>query len=143
MEIIIGKTKQVLPNISYAYYRTPAGVLKLSFTDHVLFNAIFIEDAEISNEHTFIQSADVKAILLSGTAFQIKVWQAAMNIKESINYQDLAIAIGHPKAHRAVANALSQNRIAYFVPCHKVIQKNGSLGGYQWGIKRKKTLLLI
>jgi methylated-DNA-[protein]-cysteine S-methyltransferase len=79
---------------------------------------------------------------LEGTDFQKKVWNEIMNIPygETKTYEDIAIAIGQPKAYRAVANACKQNPLAILIPCHRVVGKN-ELGGYNWGIEKKKWLI--
>jgi AraC family transcriptional regulator of adaptative response/methylated-DNA-[protein]-cysteine methyltransferase len=80
---------------------------------------------------------------LQGTAFQQLVWNALRQIPrgETRNYSEIAQAIGKPKAVRAVAGACASNPVALVVPCHRVVQKNGSLAGYRWGVKRKAALL--
>jgi AraC family transcriptional regulator of adaptative response/methylated-DNA-[protein]-cysteine methyltransferase len=80
---------------------------------------------------------------LSGTAFQLLVWRALQRIPigETRSYGALASSIGRPTAARAVARACAQNRLAVIVPCHRVIRGDGDLGGYRWGIDRKKRLL--
>ncbi|HWR17556.1 MAG TPA: bifunctional DNA-binding transcriptional regulator/O6-methylguanine-DNA methyltransferase Ada [Terriglobales bacterium] len=77
------------------------------------------------------------------TAFQWKVWQALRKIAlgETRSYQEIAKAIGEPKAVRAVANACASNPVALVIPCHRVVRTNGDLGGYRWGAERKKKLL--
>jgi methylated-DNA-[protein]-cysteine S-methyltransferase len=78
-----------------------------------------------------------------GTAFQQKVWQALITIPfgETWSYQDLADAIGNPKAVRAVGLANGKNPISIIVPCHRVIGKSGKLTGYAGGVERKAWLL--
>ncbi|HXY56081.1 MAG TPA: methylated-DNA--[protein]-cysteine S-methyltransferase [Nitrososphaerales archaeon] len=78
-----------------------------------------------------------------GTEFQLKVWSALRYIPlgETRTYSDVAEMIGEPKAVRAVANACASNPVPLIIPCHRVIRKDGSLGGYGLGIGRKKTLL--
>ena len=80
---------------------------------------------------------------LRGTAFQQMVWKELRRIPagETRSYTEVAKTIGHPKAVRAVANACASNPVAIVVPCHRVVQKNGSLAGYRWGVKRKAALL--
>lgn len=80
---------------------------------------------------------------LTGTAFQIKVWEELLRLEngEIISYSELARRIGRPRSVRAVANAVANNRIAILIPCHRVIGKNSSLGGYRWGVEKKKSLL--
>lgn len=80
---------------------------------------------------------------IRGTAFQAKVWQALRSIPfgQTVSYSELAAHIGQPTATRAVATACASNEIAVLVPCHRVISRDGSLGGYRWGIERKQKLL--
>jgi methylated-DNA-[protein]-cysteine S-methyltransferase len=80
---------------------------------------------------------------LGGTPFQRKVWEELMKIPygETRSYRDVARAIGHPKAFRAVGNANGSNPVPVIVPCHRVIESNGGLGGYGQGIDVKKKLL--
>lgn len=82
-------------------------------------------------------------LLLKGTNFQINVWKALLNIPEGcvVSYQDVASYIGHPKAFRAVANAVSINPVAYLIPCHRVIAKSGKIHQYRWGSVRKKAII--
>lgn len=81
---------------------------------------------------------DVKA-----TAFQLQVWSALKKIPigTTASYSEIACAIGQPTAVRAVACACATNPIALFVPCHRVVPKAGGLGGYRWGVTRKRALL--
>jgi len=80
---------------------------------------------------------------ISGTAFQLKVWKALLAIPRGAvaSYGEIARQVGEPRAVRAVANACAANRIAVLVPCHRVIRGDGALGGYRWGVARKRTLL--
>lgn len=80
---------------------------------------------------------------LKGTAFQLKVWRFLMRIKpgQPISYAELADGIGAPKAVRAAASACARNGVAVLVPCHRVLRGDGSLGGYRWGLERKRALL--
>jgi AraC family transcriptional regulator of adaptative response/methylated-DNA-[protein]-cysteine methyltransferase len=80
---------------------------------------------------------------VQASAFQWKVWRELQKIPfgETRSYTDIANAIGSPKAARAVASACANNRVALLVPCHRVIRTGGSLGGYRWGLDRKRTLL--
>ena len=82
-------------------------------------------------------------LYLKGTNFQINVWKALLNIPEGrvVSYQDIASHIGHPKAFRAVANAIAINPVAYLIPCHRVIAKSGKIHQYRWGSARKKALI--
>lgn len=80
---------------------------------------------------------------LFGTPFQKKVWSALMRIPygETRSYAAQAITIKKPTAYRAVANANGMNQLAIIIPCHRIINSNGELGGYGGGIKRKKWLI--
>ena len=80
---------------------------------------------------------------LHGTPFQEKVWEALRQIPygETRSYKDIAEAIGHPKAYRAVGMANNANPIFIAIPCHRVIGANGSLVGYGGGLEMKKALL--
>lgn len=78
-----------------------------------------------------------------GTAFQKKVWSALAKIPygRTRSYGAIAKAIGHPKAFRAVGNANGRNSIPLIIPCHRVIESNGGLGGFGHGVKVKRQLL--
>ena len=80
---------------------------------------------------------------IQGTQFQLKVWKALLRIPPGAvaSYGEVARQIGRPRAVRAVASACAANRIAVFIPCHRVIRGDGSLGGYRWGLARKRALL--
>lgn len=82
-------------------------------------------------------------LLLRGTNFQIKVWQALLNVPQGgvVCYEDIAAAIGRPTASRAVGQAIGQNPVALLIPCHRVIRKTGLVHGYRWGATRKRALL--
>jgi AraC family transcriptional regulator of adaptative response/methylated-DNA-[protein]-cysteine methyltransferase len=77
------------------------------------------------------------------TAFQWRVYEAlrAIPYGQTRTYGEIAEVIGDPKAVRAVARACAKNPTAIVIPCHRVVRKDGSLGGYRWGVERKKTLL--
>jgi AraC family transcriptional regulator of adaptative response/methylated-DNA-[protein]-cysteine methyltransferase len=80
---------------------------------------------------------------VQATAFQGQVWQALQAIPagSTRTYSQLAEAIGHPKAARAVGNACANNPVSLVIPCHRAIREDGSLGGYRWGLERKQRLL--
>jgi AraC family transcriptional regulator of adaptative response/methylated-DNA-[protein]-cysteine methyltransferase len=80
---------------------------------------------------------------IRATAFQIRVWNYLQSIPygEVRSYQEVAAGIGQPTAVRAVANACSRNRVALVIPCHRVIRSTGELGGYRWGLARKRVLI--
>jgi len=80
---------------------------------------------------------------LRGSPFQLKVWQALLDIPEGTHstYGNLASLIGHPGAARAVGTAIGHNPIAWIIPCHRVIRQAGEIGGYRWGGLTKKALV--
>lgn len=84
-------------------------------------------------------------LVYPGTPFQCLVWSELLRIPygQTRSYQEIAAAVGRPGAVRAVGLANGQNRIAIIIPCHRVIQKNGQLGGYGGGPERKRYLLAL
>jgi AraC family transcriptional regulator of adaptative response/methylated-DNA-[protein]-cysteine methyltransferase len=82
-------------------------------------------------------------VKLIGSDFQIKVWRELLNIPmgEFQTYSDIASAIGSENAVRAVASAIGANPVSIFIPCHRVIRLDGSLGGYMWGLENKRKLI--
>jgi AraC family transcriptional regulator of adaptative response/methylated-DNA-[protein]-cysteine methyltransferase len=89
-------------------------------------------------------SADRPArLVLIGSDFEVKVWEALLRIPmgRSVTYADLARHLGMPRAARAVGSAVGRNPISFVVPCHRVLRADGSLGGYHWGLTRKRALI--
>ena len=82
-------------------------------------------------------------LLVRGTNFQVKVWRALLQIPVGsvASYEDIATAIGSPSAVRAVGTAVGRNPVAFLIPCHRVIRTTGALGGYRWGLPRKRAML--
>ncbi|MDE0308698.1 MAG: methylated-DNA--[protein]-cysteine S-methyltransferase [Acidiferrobacterales bacterium] len=80
---------------------------------------------------------------LKGTNLQIRVWKALLEIApgEIVSYSRLASRVERPNAVRAVASAVGRNAISYVIPCHRVLQKGGGIGGYRWGTSRKRAML--
>jgi AraC family transcriptional regulator, regulatory protein of adaptative response / methylated-DNA-[protein]-cysteine methyltransferase len=80
---------------------------------------------------------------IQASAFQRKVWEALLAIPygKTRSYGEIARAVGRPKGARAVGHACGTNPVAVVIPCHRVVQQNGSLGGFGWGLKRKEILL--
>jgi len=89
------------------------------------------------------QDAPTIQLLLKGSNFQLKVWDALLRIPAgaACSYEEVATAIGQPGSARAVGNAIGANPIGYLIPCHRVIRKNGIIEGYHWGATRKKAML--
>ncbi|NTX15924.1 methylated-DNA--[protein]-cysteine S-methyltransferase [Myxococcus sp. CA056] len=83
------------------------------------------------------------SVLVKGTPFQVQVWQALLRVApgEVATYEDLARAIGKPKAVRAVGTAVGGNSVALLIPCHRVLRKTGVFGDYRWGPARKQVML--
>ena len=94
--------------------------------------------------HTFGRgTAGRLHLFVKGTNFQVKVWEALLRIPSGAlaTYQDIARRIDSPKAMQAVGSAVGANTIAYLIPCHRVIRKDGILGEYRWSPARKKTMI--
>ncbi|NOX49904.1 MAG: bifunctional DNA-binding transcriptional regulator/O6-methylguanine-DNA methyltransferase Ada [Gammaproteobacteria bacterium] len=158
-------------NIFYAFTQSPLGTLLVAATDEGVccieigennksllislksrFPQANLCEGEqhltqwLSQIVRFISAPDAGLNLpldIQGSAFQCKVWKAlqAIGLGKTISYKDLAIAVGKPKAQRAVAQACGANKIALAIPCHRVVRSNGELGGYRWGISVKAQLL--
>lgn len=82
-------------------------------------------------------------VLVKGTNFQIKVWEALLRIPPgtACTYSDIAVAVCGPAAARAVGGAVGANAVAYLIPCHRVLRKDGAAGDYRWGATRKRAIL--
>jgi len=85
----------------------------------------------------------VLRIVLIGTDFEIRVWQALLHVPfaGATSYQVIANEIGNPNATRAVGTAIGHNPISFIVPCHRVMRADGGLGGYRWGLTRKRAMI--
>lgn len=157
-------------SIHYALHDTPFGYAFIAITPRGICNFSFLESTDIDEQlealrtkwpHANLRESRqrTKAIIdalfniqkkvdrplslhVSGTNFQINVWKALLQIPPGMmtSYSDVATAIGHPKSARAVGLAVGANPVAFLIPCHRVIQKSGALGGYHWGITRKHAI---
>jgi AraC family transcriptional regulator, regulatory protein of adaptative response / methylated-DNA-[protein]-cysteine methyltransferase len=89
-----------------------------------------------------LQPSDL-ALDLRGTPFQTRVWREMLLVPHgtTCSYSDLAERVGKPRAVRAVASACGRNPVGLLVPCHRIVRQDGSLGGYYWGLEKKKRLL--
>ena len=110
------------------------------------FNSIFHQDQELTGNFVrqiFTPGKDRLHLFVKGTNFQVKVWEALLRIPQGAltTYQDIAKGIGNPKALQAVGSAVGSNTIAYLIPCHRVIRKDGVLGEYRWTPARKKSMI--
>ena len=163
------KTKGMGLDINYAAHSTPFGNMFIAVTKYGICKLSFIDEsyeeeliglknewhnANLIHSDTFTKSTieamfnidkrknNPLSILVSGTNFQIKVWKALLELPSASlsSYGDIAKIIGKPKAYRAVGTAIGQNPIAFLIPCHRVIQQSGKIGGYHWGEIRKHAI---
>lgn len=145
-------------------YSSPLGPLLMRSREGILIECRFVDKEALTNVNSDTpDEALLEAILwldsyfrgeemplpvhigITGTPFQREVRMAACRIPfgKTASYRDIAIAIGRPKAVRAVAGALAANPLMLFVPCHRVIGSDGKMHGYAGGISRKPALLKI
>jgi AraC family transcriptional regulator, regulatory protein of adaptative response / methylated-DNA-[protein]-cysteine methyltransferase len=139
---------------------TPKGICHLSFlTDDPSSTATEIlgkfPSASLEQKTDFHQQEALKMfredwsdlnrikLHLKGTSFQIKVWNALLQIPQGSlkSYLNIASEIGDTKASRAVGTAIGSNPVAYLIPCHRVITSSGQMGGYHWGLDRKSAII--
>ena len=82
------------------------------------------------------------SLYVKGTNFQINVWRALLQIEPGCisSYVQVAAAVGKPRAYRAVGTAIGSNQVAFFIPCHRVLQQSGQIGGYLWEETRKHAI---
>lgn len=113
-------------------------------------NSVFHQDQSLTEafvDRIFPATGNVASrrlhVFVKGTNFQLKVWEALLRIPmgDVTTYQGIAEAIQHPKAMQAVGSAVGANHIAYLIPCHRVIRKDGILGEYRWTSARKKSII--
>ena len=146
--MLIAITARGICNISFCNIdiKTAKNILRVYWPEANLF---------FSNKETqsiatkiFEQRFNAKkplSLYVQGTNFQINVWRALLDIQvgEFKSYGDIAKKIDKPKAYRAVGTAVGANPIAYFIPCHRVIQSSGKIGKYRWGSTRKRAILCL
>jgi AraC family transcriptional regulator, regulatory protein of adaptative response / methylated-DNA-[protein]-cysteine methyltransferase len=99
--------------------------------------------ARIWPEDSRVAEGTPLRLLVKGSQFQLKVWQALLSLDagEHVAYGDLARRLQRGSAARAVGSAVGANRIAWLIPCHRVLRAGGKLGGYHWGVDRKRAML--
>lgn len=121
----LGALRQRFPNASYQ-----------QIVDKYQQDALFIFQKDW-------RQLDQIKLHLHGTAFQLKVWESLLKIPLGAltTYGSIAQTIGKPRASRAVGTAIGSNPVAYLIPCHRVIQGSGALGGYRWGPSRKSAMI--
>ena len=105
--------------------------------------ATYAEDVAVAPLATEAMAGRNARLHLIGAPFQIKVWEALLQIPSGhvTTYSELAGAVGHPTAQRAVGTAVGRNPISFLVPCHRALRKSGGLGGYHWGLPVKRAML--
>lgn len=133
--------------MNQTYLETCAGVLVITSDQQTIYMAEFIDNYDLDNNIPFVEVTyfDNHDILLDGTPFQQLVWDEILKIPlgQTRTYTQIAEAIQRPTCYRAVANACGANKIALFIPCHRVVGKGGKIGGYKWGPTRKEKLLVV
>ncbi|HEV8077487.1 MAG TPA: methylated-DNA--[protein]-cysteine S-methyltransferase [Marinobacter sp.] len=156
--------------INYGIHATPFGELFVASTQRGICRAGFVDFSPVSEQLAEVQKCwplgqlienpsaagvDITGLFettpprqtplplhLTGTNFQIAVWRALLHIPEGalVSYSHLAARLGRPSAARAVGNAIGANPVAFIIPCHRVIQSSGALGGYRWGSGKKQMI---
>lgn len=156
-------------NINFSYAQSPFGLVLIATTTKGLCHVAFIADEATgifdlkkrfpnAKYQQRVNEAQVNALMIfandwnriseiklhvKGTDFQLKVWEALLKIPagQLSSYGSIAQKIQKPKASRAVGTAIGNNPIAFLIPCHRVIQASGNLGGYMWGSTRKTAII--
>ena len=157
-------------NIDYGFYNTPVGELLVASTSRGICCIEFADDRDEALQllckrfaksfrriyHTEYHdlalrffskdeclSSDEIVLHLYGTDFQIKVWRALLEIPfgKTSTYSEIAKSINNPRALRAVGTAIGRNPVAVIIPCHRVLRTDSGIGGYYWGVEKKKMLL--
>ncbi|WP_041230284.1 methylated-DNA--[protein]-cysteine S-methyltransferase [Denitrovibrio acetiphilus] len=151
--------------INYGCHETPFGECLLAQTERGVCHLAFIDDnlaEELDNlknrwnKSDVVRNDDITAetsemifknksvpLHLKGTNFQIRVWRALLEIPEGhlTTYRRIAEKIGSSSSSRAVGSAAGKNSIGYLIPCHRVLRTTGELGGYRWGLERKRIII--
>jgi len=156
-------------NINYSFSESPFGYVMAASTEKGICYMAFEDDKETAlgnlqqtfpNASFFERQDDLQKNALSifnkdwtklntiklhlkGTDFQLKVWESLLSIPmgKLSTYGNLAGKIGNPNASRAVGTAIGSNPVAFLIPCHRVIQSTGNMGGYRWGSGRKQLIV--
>lgn len=107
--------------------------------------AEYVEDPDAIRpwvEAAFSRAGETRLHMI-GAPFQIKVWEALLQVPSGhvTTYSEIAGAIGHPRAVRAVGTAVGRNPVSFLIPCHRALRKSGGLGGYHWGLPVKRAML--
>ncbi|GEA51685.1 methylated-DNA--protein-cysteine methyltransferase [Vibrio inusitatus NBRC 102082] len=150
--------------ISFGEAQTPFGIAIIGWTERGICFLQFVDvsatgtvailkeqwplatykqaDAQGISDSIFAGSGDKVSLIVKGTNFQIKVWEALMKSHsgELFSYSQIAERIGSPKASRAVGSAIASNTIGFLIPCHRVIRGDGDVGQFRWGSDRKVAI---
>ncbi|WJM84032.1 methylated-DNA--[protein]-cysteine S-methyltransferase [Dickeya chrysanthemi] len=156
--------------IEYAVQDTPFGNAFIAVTPRGICSLSFLDNADAGEQRAELHNMWPHALLhenqpriqsvietmfavkkppdrpislhVTGTNFQISVWKALLKIPPAtvVSYSQVAAAVGHHNAARAVGLAVGANPVAFLIPCHRVIQQSGKIGGYHWGETRKHAL---
>ncbi len=152
--------------IAYGWFDSPFGEALAMGTDRGLCGLAFSEEtgreesfADMTSrwpEATFVEAPEKlqgwidsafdggkTKLLMLGAPFQIKVWEALLQIPSGqvTTYSEIAKTVGNPKAVRAVGTAVGRNPVSFLIPCHRALRKSGGLGGYHWGLPVKRAML--
>ncbi len=155
-------------NIDYSIFKTQFGLCLVASTKQGICNILFADSkkellADLKSrwpEATFVEKNETShkqveacfkggtsnskiKLRLQGTDFELKVWEVLLTIPrgKTSTYGEIAKKIGKEKSSRIVGRAIGGNPIGYLIPCHRVLKSNGDIGGYRWGIERKKKML--
>jgi len=142
--ILIASTKKGICHISFVQESSELNDLTSRFPAAILEQKTDLHQQEaLKMFRDDWSDLDKIKLHLKGTPFQIKVWNALLQIPMGSlkSYLEIANEIGDPKASRAVGTAIGNNPVAYIIPCHRVITSSGNLGGYHWGIDRKSAII--
>ncbi|PZR19453.1 MAG: cysteine methyltransferase [Flavobacterium psychrophilum] len=142
--ILSASTSKGICHLAFADNETDAiSVLKGKFPNARFAQVTDSFQTEALNAFTNGTSADTLKLHLKGTPFQLKVWEALLNIPMGnlVTYGGIAQIIDSPKASRAVGSAVGDNPVAFIIPCHRVIQSTGVMGNYHWGSNRKAAMI--
>ncbi len=148
----------MMTEIHFGYCQSPIGLIEVGGTSEAITSLCFVEQRRYESCQNSIVAEAIRQvseyflgtrrefdlhIALEGTDFQQLVWQQLLTIPfgHTVSYQDIANAIGKPRAVRAVGAANGRNPISIVVPCHRVVGSDGSLTGYGGGLLRKEWLL--
>lgn len=166
------KTRGAGLTIRYGYHISPFGIALIMVTDRGLAglafcdaggeraafadmsgrwpNATYVEDMSATQPYaarvfdpTNWRADQPLRVVMIGTDFQLRVWEALLRIPmgKACTYSSIAASIGAPSASRAVGAAVGANPMSFVVPCHRALGKSGALTGYHWGLTRKRAIL--